>query len=529
MNRPMLLLALVAAGCKGDPIEPDWDISPVYGIANIDDDNGDGDPDASGDLVEEENDLSAVVFDPLIWDLVEEGTVKLGLDGKNLRVYRDGALLLEDGDSAKIKAGDLIEVEFLETLAAGTLTLTARDEDGELIKKVDFAAMSGPLLLNHHMQEAELVVALLDPSGRDGNAAFVEGFEAVLGDRFQSFPMRDYQYDRWLQDEIEFGSMTSPDHRVDLVIDSIRNDNGRGLDNVAEDQFEAPDFARNTWGEGWANSQDSFGNMEVSPPVTVDGVEYPFGRIYWGEAFGSGPNDDALLAALQAQEAQAPFQLDVSFLCVGHVDEFVTFLPDTSAPKGFRLYITDTEVAYDFLGGLDPAFEIPLYGSDKGYNTVGDVLADKELAELNAEIQADYLEPAIVTLKAELGLDDDDIVRMPMLFETASHCGGTTAAFFPGTVNMTVATLPGESTTHVFMPDPFFRADTSLSDDARASDPFISYIEGILPPNVAPTWLDDWDSYHLLLGEVHCGSNTVRTPSDVAWWESAMHLIGGDQ
>lgn len=33
------------------------------------------------------------------------------------------------------------------------------------------------------------------------------------------------------------------------------------------------------------SSLDSFGNLDVSPPVTVDGREYPLGRILIGDSF----------------------------------------------------------------------------------------------------------------------------------------------------------------------------------------------------------------------------------------------------
>ena len=33
-------------------------------------------------------------------------------------------------------------------------------------------------------------------------------------------------------------------------------------------------------------------------------------------------------------------------------------------------------------------------------------------------------------------------------------------------------------------------------------------------------FLDDWDRYHVKLGEVHCGTNTKRTlSSGTNWWE----------
>ena len=59
----------------------------------------------------------------------------------------------------------------------------------------------------------------------------------------------------------------------------------------------------------------------------------------------------------------------------------------------------------------------------------------------------------------------------------------------------------------------FFRSD--LND--RDTDPFIEMFEALLPTNVTPHWVDDWEWYHLQLGEVHCGSNTKRQPVQ-EWW-----------
>jgi protein-arginine deiminase len=33
-------------------------------------------------------------------------------------------------------------------------------------------------------------------------------------------------------------------------------------------------------------------------------------------------------------------------------------------------------------------------------------------------------------------------------------------------------------------------------------------------------WVEDWDLYHRLLGEVHCGSNATREIPEVKWWET---------
>jgi protein-arginine deiminase len=503
-------------------------LEPVYGVANFDDDDENGEKDWSVELVSEENDLSLLPISDLVAGVDEDEVLKVTLSGDDVRVWRDGELFLEDGDTKQLKGKDDLQIEFRDFLAEGTLTFIQRDADQNELARAEVGLLSGPLIINNHSQLAELVMAM-SYTGNGGNSGFINGFKGVLGtDHFLDVPVSQYGYDVWVQDEIEFATLTAPGHRVDVVIDSIRTNNGSGLDDFPEDQFEGPDFARNTWGDAQANSQDSFGNMEASPPVTVDGVDYPFGKIYWGEYRGGGPRDSELLDFLEAQRVQAPFIHDVTWLCVGHVDEFSTFLPDPNADKGFKLLVTDVNAGYEFLEGLDPQFELPQYENDKGYATIGDVVNDKALRALNEDIQVDYLDPAIELFKTELGLTEDDIIRVPMLFEENAWCGGDTATFFPGTVNMTVAQLEEDGEVHVFLPDPFLRENNSTSSTARADDLFIAKFESLLPQNVTPHWLDDWDWYHMQLGEVHCGSNTIRTPN-ANWWEDALHLIGDDQ
>ena len=39
-------------------------------------------------------------------------------------------------------------------------------------------------------------------------------------------------------------------------------------------------------------------------------------------------------------------------------------------------------------------------------------------------------------------------------------------------------------------------------------------------------FMDDWQVYHMALGEVHCGSNVVREPYDGAdWWNEGWSLM----
>lgn len=122
--------------------------------------------------------------------------------------------------------------------------------------------------------------------GVDENEGFVAAV-AALAERAQCpltvCPPPQNRQDRWIQDELEFGYVQAPHKTFPVVFDSPRD---RGLKDFPIRSILGPDFgyvARQA-PEG-ASSLDSFGNLEVSPPVTVRGKEYPLGRILIGSSF----------------------------------------------------------------------------------------------------------------------------------------------------------------------------------------------------------------------------------------------------
>ena len=299
--------------------------------------------------------------------------------------------------------------------------------------------VSAPLILNHHLQEASFVVATELSGGWAGdNSEFTTPFADALGSSYGGVPGASYGSDVWIQDEFEFATSNAPGIYQDFIIDSIRD---RGLDPWAENAVFGPDFGMGVWGSGWANTYDSFGNLEASPPVTVDGVEYPFGRVYWGANGSDGPTA-ALQNFLNDQEIQAPFNINTSWLAVGHVDEFMSFVPDASSPKGFKMIWTDIDMAYDILDGMSGSTSIPRYGSGHGYSTVSALRGDTALRRYNEDIRDLYLEPIKEVLFEQLGLTDADIINIPGMFEEAYGPYG--AALVPGMANLVVVDLPGE-------------------------------------------------------------------------------------
>ncbi|MCP4809859.1 MAG: hypothetical protein GY884_31370, partial [Proteobacteria bacterium] len=486
------------------------------------DDDGDGQLDWYQGGVPEENDwaLLTITAD----QLADAGALRLKVSDNDIRVWSGEKLLVGYQSRTELELYGPFERDIALQIELGSwptdavLRLEKLDDDLETLESTDVPVTSSPLLLSHHLQTVEEVFVMEFSSWMD-NRAMVDGLHDVLGDKLTVGDGNTY-WDQWIQDELEFGNLYSPHERLQVIVNSIRSSRNDPLEQYIEDVLQgSADRIAQTWGDKNPSSQDSFGNMEVSPPVTVGGADYPFGRIYYGEWFGEGPVEE-VTDMLADQGLQDPFVLDVSWLCVGHVDEFTSFLPDPTAPKGWRLYVSDTEVGYEFLEGLDPDYELPKFAADHHYGTVGQILDDAALRMLNEDLQQDYIEPSIDLMKAELGLDDADIVRVPSVFEEFQGCWGATLALIPGTVNMLVTPLENGET-HLFLPDPFFRQD----EGDQSTDPFIEALEELLPASSKTHWLDDWDTYHLLMGEVHCGTNTRRAPMD-NWWDATSKTEG---
>lgn len=505
-----LILGLCACDLDGPTSSPFQAPDELVVVPNLDDDDQDGiaDWEQAGANVDDDRAWLALEADP--------GMLSLTLQG-DARIWHEGEVLLdaEDPEASLDVTGDvLLMVEVPDFLSTASLGIRWSDGQGGAVDH-EIAIRGAPLLLNHHLQMAEQVYAM-DSQSRM-NAAFIEHLTDDLAERFTAFDLSDYSYDPWIQDEIELGTATGPDQRLNVVMDSVRTQGGNYLDALPEAELLRPDTYVHTWGEGQgrSTSQDYGGNIEVMPPLTVDGVHYPFGRIYYGLSEGEGPKQE-VRDLFDAQGMQDPFTLDVTFLCVGHVDEFFTTIPDETSARGFRVLYADTELGRSFLEGLDPELELAKYKSAHGFATVGDMLDDQALWSYNEDIQRDYLDPNLDTLVLESGLEPSDVVMIPAVFEENAMCGGYGLSLIPGTVNMEVARIDERGPTHLFMPDPFLRED----EDDQGSDPLIAYVEDLLPPNVEAHWLDDWRQYHVAWGEVHCGSNTQRTPVADAWTQA---------
>ncbi|XP_054435591.1 protein-arginine deiminase type-4 [Pteronotus mesoamericanus] len=325
-------------------------------------------------------------------------------------------------------------------------------------------------------------------------------------------PLEESMEDQWMQDEIEIGYIQAPHKTLPVVFDSPRN---RGLKEFPVKCLLGPDFGYVTRGPqtGGVTDFDSFGNLEVSPPVTVGKKKYPLGRILIGDSTYPSARSQEMHQTLQdflaAQQVQAPVKLYSDWLTVGHVDEFLSFVPVHK--KGFRLLLASPRSCYKlFEEQLKKGHgEALLFEgiTTKKEQKLKDILSNKKLREQNS-----YVESCIdwnrEVLKRELGLTERDIVDIPQLFKLRGDFTGTfkAEAFFPNMVNMLVL---GK---HLGIPKPFgplVNGRCCLEEKVR------SLLE---PLGLHCTFIDDFQAYHLRHGDVHCGTNVRRQPFSFKWW-----------
>nr|XP_058160277.1 protein-arginine deiminase type-1 isoform X2 [Dasypus novemcinctus] len=302
-------------------------------------------------------------------------------------------------------------------------------------------------------------------------------------------PWFENRNDRWIQDEMEFGYIEAPHKSFPVVFDSPRE---RGLKDFPYKKILGPDFGYVTRKSLFSgpSSLDSFGNLDVSPPVTVGGQHYPLGRILVGSSFPEASGRrmaKVVLNFLFAQRVQAPVELYSDWLSVGHVDEFLSFVP-TSDKKGFRLLLASPSACLKLFqekreeghgeaaqfDGLDNVIK----------RSINEMLADRTLQSDNLYAQK-CIDRNREVLKRELGLTERDIIDLPQLFTQKDSYA---EAFFPDMVNMVVLGR------YLGIPKPYgpiIDGRCCLEEKVR------SLLE---PLGLRCIFIDDYLSYHKMMG-----------------------------
>jgi protein-arginine deiminase len=537
----------------GDPSEEQkdtWDARHgAVLLANLDDDDQDGKPDAADDVVNGDKDIEdlAPISVRPVADLPERASAVLALDAAAAaatRLFRiDGPAgdarsyhAVADATRVALTAADLkhgvdfaIEaLDFVTSTAEDAwsgrvqLTLTVNDPRSKA-PLVDRAQMRvAPLLLQYDTAPTEAVY--YSELGAD-TRSLVDGMTPALSaGSLQPVGLdlgrMQLDYDQWAQDFFDVGytSRPGPGGRpigMKVAIRSAQPDRSAG--EVTTRFFLGPDFAAvfkhaRDAASDHSYSMNSFGNFSVVPPYDKGDEHYPLGRNLWGAVKGDDTEspDTTYTEFLRAQKVQPPINIDTSWLLVGHVDEFTSFVR-TSAPRGWSLLVAAPERARQMLAAVQARGrgDAQLFvGKPDGNGgsaaiSIDQVLGSMRLMADNQEAQL-RIDAAVSVLRDEIGLAPDEVIPVPFLFERTF---GAETAFQPGTVNL--LHLDGR----VVAPDPF----GPIVDGA---DPFKDDLQRRLAAlGVQVYFADDWDTFHLGDGEVHCGTNVSRDLK-LPWWES---------
>jgi len=344
---------------------------------------------------------------------------------------------------------------------------------------------------------------------------------------------RFYTSDQWMQDwgEIAVADIKDKEGPQMLILDSNRGRGLAGLPKIFADLWDAYYIKNPRRGV----KGDYGGNIEVSPDnVLVLGTT-------------SSPEMRALLGK-HGYTSDKMALLDTHWLQVGHVDEYVTFVPTEGADGGYTILKSDPILAFDLIKN---ATEEQLNQTNPDYrSTVRQLHADLNSGQMMKMSYEEYdLSPYVDILKSAnnnkdsrttrerlnrlidlnraigrlinenveklrakilevTGTPDRDIkvISLPTIFR-GSKSGSSLyrcVALLPGVVNMLV-----------------------LGDQLVIPDAQMPMLNDFIEKQMAKLkltshFLDDM-AYHNLAGEIHCGTNLVREHDD--YWVVPEHII----
>lgn len=425
-----------------------------------------------------------------------------------------------------------------------------------------------PLLTHHHLQKAQQVMVTKVP-GTAPHArrqqAFVKGLAAEAKSAGIDEPLITFEKygDVWAQDFVEPGyvSMSGPGGRrqvIRVMLRSAQADRPAGrelFEKLRGNGVGVVQVSGVRDSEEW--TLNSMGNLETLPPYARGGRSFPAGRIIMGERRDSGSRPaQAMRTLLKSQGFQDPLLLDTSWLHVGHVDEFVQFLP-ADTPRGWKIGIADPEAGLKLLRDAKAAghgrarmFSVPdRPGTPAPKETVEQALASRWLVADNA-LAARRIKANLAVLQRETGATDAEVVRIPALYTRGAEQGeqGTRVPRLsrmgagdlpvpdavreygqqkelqrsgdrgagPGRV-MTSAYVPG-AVNGILLGRDRYLAPRQWGPVIGGKDIFtVAVSRAYTREGLKVSYIDDWDTYHLGMGEVHCGTNTLRDTSG-AWW-----------
>lgn len=357
-----------------------------------------------------------------------------------------------------------------------------------VIKEInDSAGLTGDDFIKLH-----IIPGSGDPLSSLGVSAAVAAKYAEVNKNFSSS-------DIWMQDCMEICSAILNDGSiVPAVFDSNR---GRGLAGL-------PKALANMWNlvyfknpSNYQDHGDYGGNLEVTPfdDIMVAGntITDPCRKFFEDNGY-----------------AGRMFLGNTRWLQVGHIDEYISFIPTPFAPGGYTIVRADTGLALDLIKNCPDSEFDKVSSYDKSFlikvkNLLNEQMKDPYVGKgteegnfiaLNQRIN-EIIEENVGKLKEFIRNTSKDYNRdieevyWPSLFEGR---GGTNPsgchAYLPGVVNLLVIR------DHLIVPATHIPAfDKAIEARLRAQGNNVHFI--------------DDSPYHSSMGEIHCGTNALRDPN----------------
>lgn len=533
-------------------------------LANVDDDDSDHAVDSADDVVNGDDDALDLARIQLEASPTTPASAigAVALDGAptaTVRLFKHGAdgawTLFRPGEDPlsgdELRAGVEFGIEsmnFPTTTWDGTVTVTVTVTDGDTMIGTDRVALrAAPWVMGNSIGATEMTYVMAIP-GQRSSTAFVS--DIVAETDADMMPLTQYDAtnphysnprdpnsgpDPWTQDIMEFGWTAIPGpggtpRGMAVVLRSPPSN--RFATRVTLEEVLAPNVGY-VWKRSSAAglsaaydpSLDSFGNLELIPPYHTDTANFPLGRIMYNWTAGRF-SDPALRSFLDAQSVQGPpMRVDTSWLLVGHVDELFSYVPATGTRYGWKLLIAAPALSRQLLQDLvtaDPAngeqlmfrgmnfYDFQPDGTVRrraAQRTINDILADTDLMAFNQQVQA-RVDLLRMQLQTETGLPDADIIEVPFLWERVDR--GRGLAYMPGSVNLL---LYGNTAIIPRAHGPVINGQDAVETDMT---------QRMLTVGITAKYAEQWDLLHAQEGEVHCGTNALRSiPTNTLWWEVA--------
>jgi len=362
--------------------------------------------------------------------------------------------------------------------------------------------------------------------------------------------------DPWIQDmfEMAFAAMPRPEGRFQVMYLALRSPQAwRFSAQKPLVQLLGPNIGIV---EQWADltgsspasgefSSNSTGNFGAIPPYSHKGRNYPLGRVIYGAGkawvgqllpvdTSNSPGqtsiapgglrlidrypDKTFVRMLADQDMQKPLIIDSAWLAVGHIDEIVAFVP-AGTRRGWKVVVADPVGAWNLLvemvnkGQGDTKFLSGLGRWKNGidpaeYNrTVSAVVRDKKLRSAQLTAQA-KISSVINVLKTEAGIKENEIIQVPVLFQSSFYNDRSFTALTPNAANL--VTLSRNAVAIAKQHGPWINsADVFQKAAAQA----------LAGNGIKVYWVEDYIQAHGGVGEIHCQSNTLRHPGGaIRWW-----------